>query len=68
MIDAWSMRFWQYSGQSGHDHFFDAFTKFGAATYNRTGRMIAEVASHAARGHVIYLELMLTPDGSIQVK
>jgi hypothetical protein len=63
MIDAWSMRNWQYSGQNGHDHFFDAFSKFGAATFNQTGRMIAEAASHAARGHVLYLELMLTPDG-----
>src|ERR1044072_3116838 len=25
MVDAWSMRNWQLSGQSGHDHFFDAF-------------------------------------------
>ena len=29
LIDAWSMRNWQLSGQSGHDHFFDAFVKFG---------------------------------------
>jgi len=63
MIDAWSMRNWQLSGQSGHDHFFDAFGRFGPATYNQTGRMIAEAASRAARGHVLYLELMLTPDG-----
>jgi len=63
MIDAWSMRNWQLSGQSGHDHFFDAFGKFGPATYNQTGRMIAEAASRAARGNVSYLELMLTPDG-----
>jgi hypothetical protein len=63
MIDAWSMRNWQLSGQSGHDHFFDAFGKFGPATYNQTGRMIADAASRAARGHVLYLELMLTPDG-----
>jgi adenosine deaminase/adenosine deaminase CECR1 len=63
MIDAWSMRNWQLSGQSGHDHFFDAFVKFGPATYGQTGRMIAEAASRAARGHVLYLELMLTPDG-----
>jgi hypothetical protein len=27
------------------------------------GRMIAEAASRAARGHVLYLELLLTPDG-----
>ncbi|HWN09657.1 MAG TPA: hypothetical protein VNO50_10375 [Pyrinomonadaceae bacterium] len=63
MIDAWSMRNWQLSGQSGHDHFFDAFGKFGPATYNQTGRMIADAASRAARGRVSYLELMLTPDG-----
>jgi len=63
MVDAWSMRNWELSGQSGHDHFFDAFGKFGPATYNQTGRMIAEAASRAARGHVLYLELMLTPDG-----
>ncbi|MFL6210510.1 MAG: adenosine deaminase [Pyrinomonadaceae bacterium] len=63
LIDAWSMRFWQYSGQSGHDHFFDTFGKFGAATAGQTGAMVAEAAARAARGHVSYLELMLTPDG-----
>src|SRR5437762_10123546 len=63
IVDAWSMRNWQLSGQSGHDHFFDAFVKFGVATYNQTGRMIAEAASRAARGHVLSLELMLPPDG-----
>jgi hypothetical protein len=65
MIDAWSMRNWTLSGQSGHDHFFDAFVKFGAATFNQTGPMIAEAAARAARGHVLYLELMLTPDGVV---
>ncbi|MEP6707977.1 MAG: adenosine deaminase, partial [Pyrinomonadaceae bacterium] len=63
MVDAWSMRNWQLSGQSGHDHFFDSFAKFGVATWNQTGRMLAEAVSRAARGHVLYLELMLTPDG-----
>ncbi|MBC8030249.1 MAG: adenosine deaminase [Pyrinomonadaceae bacterium] len=63
MVDAWSMRNWQLSGQSGHDHFFDAFGKFGPATYNQTGRMIADAASRAGRGQLMYLELMLTPDG-----
>lgn len=65
LIDAWSMRFWQYAGQNGHDHFFDAFGKFGVATYGQTGQMIADAASRAARGHVLYLELMLTPDGGM---
>jgi hypothetical protein len=63
MIDAWSMRYWEFSGQNGHDHFFDTFGKFGAATYGQTGPMIAEAARRAARGKVLYLELMLTPDG-----
>ena len=64
MIDAWSMRNWQLSGQSGHDHFFDAFGKFGVATYNRQGAMLAEAAARAARGGVLYIEMMLTPDGT----
>lgn len=64
MIDAWSMRNWELSGQSGHDHFFDTFSKFGPATWNQNGRMLAEVVARAARGQVLYLELMLTPDGT----
>jgi hypothetical protein len=64
MIDAWSMRNWQLSGQSGHDHFFDAFGRFGPATFNNSGRMLAEAVKSAARGKVSYVELMLTPDGT----
>ena len=64
IVDAWSMRNWQLSGQSGHDHFFDTFGKFGVATYNQSGKMLAEAVARAARGHVLYLELMLTPDGT----
>ncbi len=65
MIDAWSMRNWQKSGQTGHDHFFDTFIKFGPATWDQNGKMLAEVVARAARGHVLYLELMLTPDGGV---
>jgi hypothetical protein len=64
MIDAWSMRYWQpgpLSGQNGHDHFFDAFGKFGAATGGQTGQMLAEASARAAKGRVSYLEVMLTP-------
>ncbi len=64
MVDAWSMRNWQISGQSGHDHFFDAFGLFGPATYNNSGLMLAEAVKSAARGKVSYVELMLTPDGT----
>ncbi|MBD0371961.1 MAG: adenosine deaminase [Pyrinomonadaceae bacterium] len=65
LIDAWSMRNWEYSGQNGHDHFFDTFGKFGPATYDQGGRMLAEEVARAARGHLLYLELMLTPDNGL---
>jgi mitochondrial fission protein ELM1 len=58
MIDAYSMR----NAESGHDHFFDAFEKFGAASEN-TGKILAETANRAAYQHEIYQELMFTPTG-----
>lgn len=64
IINAWSMRHWQYSGQNGHDHFFDTFQKFDIATKKRRGDMLAEVASRAVSGRVSYLELMITPEGA----
>jgi adenosine deaminase len=64
IIDAWSMRNWQLSGQSGHDHFFDTFLKFGVAQYNQNGPMLAEAVARAARGDVLYMELMVTLDGT----
>ena len=63
LIDSWSMRFWP-SINNGHDQFFSTFGKFGWATAGNTGNMLAEVAARAARGRVLYLELMLTPDGT----
>jgi adenosine deaminase/adenosine deaminase CECR1 len=63
LIDAWSMRNWQLSGESGHDHFFSTFGKFGAAIGDNTfGEMLASVLSQAARDRVSYVELMLTPN------
>ncbi len=61
MIDAFSMRNWQYSGQSGHDHFFDTFGKFAFAEKGTTAKMMAETAARAASQHEIYQELMHSP-------
>jgi len=61
MIDAYSMRNWQYSGQSGHDHFFDTFGKYWQATQGTGGKMLAETAARAASQHEIYQELMYPP-------
>jgi adenosine deaminase len=63
-IDAMSMRNWP-SELNGHDHFFQAFGKFGVTSAARVGDMLAEVTSRAAAEHVSYLELMLTPDGGV---
>jgi adenosine deaminase len=65
LVDSLSMRNWELSGQSGHDHFFDAFAKFGAVSGTQVGAMIAEAASRAARGRLRYLELMFTTDGGV---
>jgi adenosine deaminase len=66
MVDAYSMRNWQLSGQSGHDHFFDAFGKFGAVTgVPSTGKMLADTAKRAASQNEIYQELMFTPTGKL---
>jgi adenosine deaminase len=63
MVDAYSMRSWNRDEESGHDHFFTTFDKFGPASHGRTADMIAEAASRASADHVQYLELMHTADG-----
>jgi adenosine deaminase len=62
LVDAFSMRtFIPVAGDSGHDHFFDAFDRFGADD-RFDGVWIDHVASLAAAQNVQYLELMFTPD------
>jgi adenosine deaminase len=63
IIDAISMRNWQYSGQSGHDHFFAVFGRYAQATNGTTDKALAETAARAASQHEVYQELMLTPTG-----
>ncbi|HEX6747640.1 MAG TPA: hypothetical protein VF092_10155 [Longimicrobium sp.] len=62
LIDAASMRNWNPAQRSGHDQFFDAFTRLGALP-RRVGDELAEAQARAADGNVSYLELMLTADG-----
>jgi adenosine deaminase len=64
LVDAFSMRDWNAARDSGHDHFFESFYKFGAAATGHTGDMLAEAAEHAAQDHVTYLELMFGPGRS----
>jgi adenosine deaminase len=63
LLDALSMRQFIAGAESGHDHFFATFGKFGAATNGHTAEMLAEARSRAAAGHLQYLETMFNPDG-----
>lgn len=63
VVDAWSLRNWHPSQESGHRRFFSTFGRFGLATRGRTGDMLAEVSARAASQQVSYLELMHTADG-----
>lgn len=60
LIDSFSMRSLSKTGQSGHDHFFGSFSKFGPATRGHQGDMLAEVVTRAADQNELYLELMGT--------
>lgn len=63
LIDAWSMRHFQSQKESGHDHFFAAFSKFGSVTKYHQGEILAEIANRAATQNEQYVEIMFTPDG-----
>jgi hypothetical protein len=63
MIDAWSMRNWERGHESGHDHFFATFSRFGLATTNHDGEAIAKALQRAAADHLQYVELMHTVGG-----
>jgi adenosine deaminase len=60
LIDSFSMRNFVAGRQSGHDHFFDTFDKFGAAS---SGNLIAGVVQRAADQNESYLELMAVSGG-----
>jgi adenosine deaminase len=63
LLDSFSMRQFHPGTESGHDHFFATFGKFGAATNRHTAEMLVEARSRAAADHLQYMELMFNPDG-----
>jgi len=64
IVDAWSMRNWRAGEESGHDHFFATFDKFGLTAHNHIADGIASVINRAAKEHLSYVEFMHTADGS----
>jgi adenosine deaminase len=64
LIDAWSMRNFHAGKETGHDHFFDAFSKYGAITSKHSGEILSEIVDRAGRQNEVYLELMETADSN----
>jgi hypothetical protein len=64
IVDAWSMQDFSPGAESGHDHFFSAFGKFGLVTKTHTGDMLADLAARAADEHTSYVEIMHSLSGS----
>ena len=63
LIDSFSMRtFVPKTGESGHDHFFNTFDKFGGTSKRHVSEWVNEVATRAAAQNEQYIELMETPD------
>ncbi len=60
LIDSLSMRNYEWGRQSGHDHFFATFDKFGPVD---SGDLVAEIAQRAADQNESYLELMALSGG-----
>lgn len=56
--DVISMRGWDVADGSGHDHFFETFSRIGSAGRSM-GEMLAEVMTRNAYQNVNYLELMV---------
>ncbi len=63
IIDAWSMRNSKPGDESGHDHFFATFEKFGLASHTHAAEAVATVINRAAQEHLQYVEFMHTADG-----
>ncbi len=62
ILRAWSMEGFTPGAETGHDHFFATFGKFGLATA-RKGDMLAAVARVNARQNVLYLETLVSRQG-----
>ncbi|WP_242010199.1 adenosine deaminase family protein [Acetobacter conturbans] len=63
-IDALSMRNFVPTQEehSGHDHFFATFDRFLPATTTHDADMLVDALTQAARDHITYIELMVSPE------
>ena len=64
LVRAMSMETFAPGAESGHDHFFNTFGKFGSVAGRHRDRILAAATSDAARAGVSYLELMTAFDSA----
>jgi adenosine deaminase len=58
LVQAWSMQDFVPGAESGHDHFFATFAKYGAVAGAHRDDDIADVAARAADENQVYVETM----------
>jgi adenosine deaminase len=64
-IRAWSMKDFVPGAETGHDHFFSVFGKFGTIAGFHRDDSIADVAARAASENQLYLETMFNLGNNI---
>ena len=57
-VKAWSLKGFDFSQQTGHDHFFATFLKFGKLVGDHMPEMLADVMQRAEAQHLLYAEIM----------
>lgn len=62
ILDSMSMRQFRAIDESGHDHFFATFGKFGAVSSRHSPEMLTEIVSRFARENVDYVESLFGQD------
>jgi adenosine deaminase len=62
LLDAMSMRQFRAVAESGHDHFFGTFGRFGAVSSAHAPELLTEVVSRLAYENVDYLESLFGQD------
>ena len=58
IVNAWSMRDFMAGAQTGHDHFFATFGKYGLVAGRHRDDDLADVATRAAAENQVYVETM----------
>jgi adenosine deaminase len=63
-VRQWSLKEFVPGVESAHEHFFNAFFKFGSLVFDYRPQLVAEVIKRAAYQQEEYLEIMILPDNA----